>query len=103
MDYPRLSGKEYLILDQLRSETERFGLEMVTGSDGALKRGTIYVTLSRMIEKGYVKSRQEKSPKDPGMPRRLYAITGEGLRALRVADAAMLAARPDHFGGPGYA
>ncbi|WP_157814983.1 PadR family transcriptional regulator [Sagittula sp. P11] len=103
MDFPRLSEKEYLILDQLRAGGERYGLEMVTESGGALRRGTIYVTLGRMVEKGYLSSRRESSPKDPGMPRRLYMITGEGQRALRVADAAMLAAKSGQFGGPGYA
>lgn len=92
MQIPRLSEKEYLILDLLRSGVERFGLEMVKESDGSLKRGTIYVTLNRMVEKGYLTSRHEKSPKDPGMPRRRYMITGEGARALRVADAAFAAA-----------
>lgn len=92
MEVPRLSDKEYLVLDMLRSERERFGLEMVKESNGALKRGTVYVTLSRMVEKGYLKSRQEKTPSDPGLPRRLYSITGEGARALKVADAARSAA-----------
>ena len=92
MEIPRLSDKEYLVLDMLRSETEQFGLEMVKGSNGALKRGTVYVTLNRMVEKGYLTSRQEKSPSDPGLPRRLYSITGEGARALSVADAARAAA-----------
>lgn len=89
---PRLSRKEYIILDLLRSGVEQFGLEMVKESNGSLKRGTIYVTLGRMAEKGYVTSRQEKKPSDPGMPRRLFSITGEGARALYVSDAAMMAA-----------
>ena len=100
MHFPRLSEKEYLILDLLRAGIERFGLELVKESQGSLRRGTVYVTLSRMAEKGYVKSRQEKSPKDPGMPRRLYKITGEGARALRAADAALAASA---IGGAEYA
>ena len=102
MDFPRLSQKEYLILDLLRSGSERFGLEMVKESNGALKRGTIYVTLTRMVDKGYLTSRQEDSPNDPGIPRRLYMITGEGARAMRIADAAMAAAQVG-TGGLGYA
>jgi PadR family transcriptional regulator, regulatory protein PadR len=98
MSLPRLSEKEYRILDLLRSGVERFGLELVKASDGDLKRGTIYVTLNRMIEKGYLTSRQEKSPQDPGMPRRLYTITGEGLRALRIEDAAASAAAVEGIG-----
>jgi len=91
MKLPRLPDKEYVVLDLLRGGVERFGLEMVKESNGTLKRGTVYVTLNRMVEKGYLTSRHEKSPKDPGMPRRLYAITGEGAHALRIADAAMAA------------
>jgi PadR family transcriptional regulator, regulatory protein PadR len=101
MDFPRLSEKEYLILDLLRAGSERYGLEMVKESGGALRRGTIYVTLNRMAEKGYVRSRQEKDAKDPGMPRRVYKMTGEGARALRVADVAASAA--SSIGGIGYA
>lgn len=101
MDFPRLSAKEYLILDLLRSGAKRFGLEMVKESGGALKRGTIYVTLQRMAEKGYVRSRQEKSPKDPGMPRRVYTITGEGAKVLQAVDAGRTAAS-GFVGGLGH-
>lgn len=87
MNAPRLSSTERLILELLRGGQERFGLEMVSLSNGKLKRGTVYVTLSRMVEKGYVESRQEHNPKDSGMPRRLYAISGFGARALLAADA----------------
>ncbi|WP_415402897.1 PadR family transcriptional regulator [Tateyamaria sp. SN3-11] len=89
MSFPSLSQKEYVILDLLRSGSEMFGLEMVKASDGALKRGTIYVTLQRMAEKGYVKSRQEKNPTDPGMPKRVYKISGEGSAVLRATDMAL--------------
>jgi DNA-binding PadR family transcriptional regulator len=77
-----------MILDQLRSGREMFGLEMVKASNGSLKRGTVYVTLNRMTEKRLVTSRQEKEPADPGMPRRLYEITGHGQRVLNAVDAA---------------
>lgn len=86
--FPHLSEKEYLILTMLRRGGEQYGLEMVKRSDGALKRGTIYVTLNRMEEKGYLRSRREKAPTDPGMPRRLYQISGEGIRLLQATEAA---------------
>lgn len=98
MKIPSLSEKEYLILDLLRSGKERFGLEMVKESGGKLKRGTIYVTLNRMVDKGYVQSRHEKSPNDPGMPKRLYLISGEGERVLRSVDAALRVATFGHDG-----
>ena len=69
---PRMSTTERLILDQLR-ESELFGLQLVDRSEGALKRGTVYVTLGRMQDKGYVESRTEPLPAGAiGLPRRWY-------------------------------
>jgi len=60
-----------------------FGLLLVVRSEGRLKRGTIYVTLGRMQEKGYLQSRQEPLPPGAiGLPRRLYKPTGHALRIL---------------------
>lgn len=78
---PRLSGTESLILDLLRSR-DMYGLELVTASEGLLKRGTVYVTLGRMEEKGYVESWAEKAPVHSGLPRRLYRATALGARVL---------------------
>lgn len=80
----RLSILEMLILRLLvlRSD-EMFGLEMVEKSRGRLKRGTVYVTLGRLSDKGYVESRKEEQrPGARGLPRRLYKITGLGQRTL---------------------
>ena len=79
---PRLSTTERLILDLLR-ENELFGLQLVDRSQGALKRGTVYVTLGRMQDKGYVESRTEPLPPGAiGLPRRWYRPTEYGLRVL---------------------
>ncbi len=87
---PRLSATERLILDLLR-ESELFGLQLVDRSEGALKRGTVYVTLGRMQDKGYVESRTEPLPAGAiGLPRRWYRPTVYGLRVL---DAWAMAAR----------
>ena len=78
----RLSPKEALILDLLRG-SERYGLELVTASDGALKRGTVYVTLGRMEEKGLIVSRvEDETPVNGGLPRRLYKPTPFGKQLL---------------------
>lgn len=78
---PTLSGKESIVLDLLKEQEEMYGLELVTASDSRLKRGTVYVTLGRMEEKGYVESRQEeRQPGAIGLPRRLYRVTPLGLR-----------------------
>lgn len=85
-----LSRKEALVLELLLSrKTEMFGLEMVDASMGALKRGTIYVTLQRMKEKGFLDSKPEpRSMPEIGIPRRLYRATGLGERALNAHRAA---------------
>lgn len=84
------SSKEAVILELLKSREDRlFGLELVELSDGLLKRGTVYVTLQRMEEKGLIDSEQEPRP-DPqiGIPRRLYKINGLGERSLSAYRAA---------------
>lgn len=76
------SRTERLILE-LVADREAFGLELIQRSGGRLKRGTVYVTLGRMQEKGYVESRTEALPPGAiGLPRRLYRPTAYGLRAL---------------------
>jgi PadR family transcriptional regulator PadR len=78
-----LSGKESLILDLLVREREMYGLQLVTASKRRLKRGTIYVTLGRMEEKGYIASRlEDHSPDTGGLPRRVYQPTALGRRVL---------------------
>jgi DNA-binding PadR family transcriptional regulator len=82
-DPPRLSGTERAILELLVSGPELFGLQLVEQSRGALKRGTVYVTLGRMQDKGYVESRTEPLPPGGiGLPRRLYRPTAYGIRVL---------------------
>ena len=79
---PTLSGKEGIVLELLRPQ-EMYGLQLVAESKGRLKRGTVYVTLGRMEEKGYVASRTEDpAPSAGGLPRRLYQMTGHGRRVL---------------------
>jgi DNA-binding PadR family transcriptional regulator len=88
MDIPRLSSTERLILELLAGD-EMFGLQLVEQSNGALKRGTVYVTLGRMQDKGYVESWAVKQPPGAiGLPRRLYRPTPYGLRVLEAWEAA---------------
>jgi len=78
-----LSGKEHVVLDLLVSRREMYGLELVSASRGRLKRGTIYVTLGRMADKGYVTSVPEDGPPETGgLPRRLYSPTALGRAVL---------------------
>ena len=84
---PSLSAKEALILELLldNAAKEKYGLELVKNSRSRLKRGTVYVTLDRMEDKGYVQSRQEAPRADAsGLPRRLYHVTGYGEQILHI-------------------
>jgi DNA-binding PadR family transcriptional regulator len=88
-DIPSLSPKEAAILQLLPPGKEAYGLQLVAESNGDVGRGTIYVTLSRMEDKGLVESRQEEPPKGAtGLPRRLYRVKGEGTRVLRAWERA---------------
>jgi PadR family transcriptional regulator, regulatory protein PadR len=80
----RPSGKEFEILRLLVERREMYGLELVKASNGSLKRGTIYVTLLRMAEKGYVASRTEEAEAgEKGPPRRIFSPTELGERVFR--------------------
>lgn len=92
---PRLSGVETEILRLLIGGGEMYGLELVDASGGLVKRGTVYVTLGRMAEKGWVTSRAVKLEHERGLPRRLFTVTGLGQRvymATQTAAAFMLGA-----------
>ena len=98
MDTPtRLSRTEHVILDLLQ-DRESFGLELVKRSQGTLKRGTVYVTLARMQDKGYVTSRTEALPRGAiGLQRRLYRPTAYGVAVFKVwvrANRALARLRP---------
>jgi DNA-binding PadR family transcriptional regulator len=85
MSLPRLSKVEMMILDLLRNHGELYGLQMLKKESG-LKRGTIYVTLARMTDKGYVSSREMPDDRAPGLPRRLYKITAHGQQVYALAQ-----------------
>jgi DNA-binding PadR family transcriptional regulator len=79
-----ISDLEALVLDLLAAKAPTYGLDLVHASHGRLKRGSVYVTLGRMEQKGFVASRVEERPGE-GPSRRLYEPTALGLRALVAA------------------
>lgn len=79
-----ISDLEALVLDLLVARAPTYGLDLVHGSGGRLKRGSVYVTLGRMEQKGYVTSLLDERPGERP-PRRLYEPTTQGLRALVAA------------------
>jgi len=77
---PSMSRTESIVMELLRRR-ERYGLELVDASGGVLKRGSVYVILARMEEKGFVESRQEDRTRGTsGLPRRLYRATPYGRK-----------------------
>jgi PadR family transcriptional regulator, regulatory protein PadR len=84
--HPRVltvSPKELLILELLARGTSLYGLQLVAASRGRLKRGTVYVTLGRMEDKGLIASTLEDAPAEAGgLPRRIYEPTALGKRML---------------------
>jgi DNA-binding PadR family transcriptional regulator len=89
---PRLSNKEAIILDLLLDKASRgmYGLELVAESGERLKRGTVYVTLSRMEDKGFVQSGVEPTSEECQLPRRIYRVTGYGQRVHKAWELAKL-------------
>lgn len=84
----KLSPTESLIL-QLLAADECYGLQLVAASKGKLKRGTVYVTLGRMEDKGYVSSRLDDGPPEGGgLPLRLYRTTPLGAHVLSASKEA---------------
>jgi DNA-binding PadR family transcriptional regulator len=85
-DIPRLTASEKCVLELLmKQKKERFGAQLVDESGGVLSRNSIYIVLDRMQEKGFVESRpEEKDPSRPGLPRRLYKVTGTGAYAFKL-------------------
>ncbi len=92
----RISHVQYEVLSLVIQKPGIYGLEMVKASD-KLKRATIYVHLSRMEDKGWLRSEAEKEPAVSGMPRRRYFPTGEGQRVFK-AQSAFVEAYQDFLG-----
>lgn len=83
-DPTRLSSLEFLVMKLLTNTSkEMYGLQMIEEAGGRLKRGTIYVTLGRMEDKGFIESRKEEQRAGAkGLPRRLYKPSALGQRVL---------------------
>ena len=93
MDIPKLSEKEAFILQLLINEGELHGLGIVKADGSPISRGSVYHTLGRMEERGFLESRPEDAGKFPGNPRRLYRAVGAGAYALNLHHAMQNAAR----------
>ena len=84
---PKITNTEALVMEILMNKTseEVYGWELMEESGGKLKKGTIYVILNRMEDKGLISSRKEQRREGArGLPRRMYKLTGLGHRTLSV-------------------
>jgi PadR family transcriptional regulator, regulatory protein PadR len=87
--------EQMLMLAILRLEDEAYGIrlmeELETSVGRRVSRGSVYVTLDRLEEKGLVESETAgSSPERGGRPRRIVAVTPAGLAELRKSRAALL-------------
>ena len=89
MANPFAAQTELLIMRRLRSEPGgMYGLELVKVPNGPLKRGTMYVTLGRMEEKGYIRPRAKPEANHSGIPQPTYKLPPVGQRVLAGAKLA---------------
>jgi len=74
-----------------------YGLEIVQESKGAgsreISRGSVYVLLTRLEDKGFVKkTTPTRATSDhPGLPRPIYKLTAEGMRVIAAVEQVGLA------------
>jgi DNA-binding PadR family transcriptional regulator len=80
---------EMIVMRILQSNPSgAYGLEIVDDSAGAVKRGSVYVLLGRLEEKGFVRVLPSKKARDSiGPARPQYQLTGEGSRVMSAASA----------------
>lgn len=77
-----ISPTETLILSLLaKCPSGAFASELMEQSEGKLKRGSVYTTLSRMEQSGLITSKGENHIAEEALPRTKYRITAAGVNA----------------------
>lgn len=87
--------EQMLLLAALRLGEEAYGValmrELETAVGRRVSRGSVYVTLDRMEEKGWVSSSLSEAREERGgRPRRVVKVTPEGIGQLRRSREALL-------------
>ncbi len=87
--------EQMLLLAVLRLGEDAYGVaimeELEESVGRRVSRGSVYVTLDRLQEKGFLASEMSAPrPERGGRPRRLVTVTPEGVRELRRSRAALL-------------
>jgi PadR family transcriptional regulator PadR len=92
-DYPG-EFEHMVLLAILRLRGEAFALAIIRELEAEVgrhvSRGALYKTLDRLEGKGHLTWTQEATtPERGGHPRRLFAVTPEGVRVLRASREAL--------------
>lgn len=85
-DWP--TRTEMTVMQLLQEEPKGlYGLQIVEASGKTISRGSIYVLLGRLEEKGFVRStRPSPAPGQSGLIRPIYRLTAEGRKVLDAAS-----------------
>ncbi len=80
---------EMVVLKILQAKSRgAYGLEIVAASNDAVKRGSVYVLLGRLEEKGFIRALKTRTQLGyDGPPRPQYQLTAEGARVMSAAEA----------------
>ena len=83
-----ITAREANVLEQLAGR-EKYGLELVDESGGALTRNSVYVLLTRMKDKNFIVPHEVPTPRgESGPPRAVYRLTSLGEKVLAAQRAA---------------
>lgn len=87
--------EQMLLLAMIRLGDDAYGVSLMEELEStvgrSVSRGSVYVTLDRMEEKGWIESAVGGShPERGGRPRRVVSVTAEGLDELRKSREALL-------------
>ncbi len=87
--------EQVLLLAILRLGGDAYGVRIMEELEASIgrsvSRGSVYVTLDRLEEKGWIASESAPSTSGRGgRPRRVVTVTGDGMEELRRSRAALL-------------
>ena len=87
--------EQMLLLAALRLGDDAYGVALMNELESSVgrrvSRGSVYVTLDRLEEKGWVTSNlSQPRPERGGRPRRLVRVTPQGVAELRRSREALL-------------
>lgn len=79
-----MSPKEQLVLRILMDNPKGlYGSQFVQLSEGKLSRGTIYVLLDRLVEKGYVREEEQPPTSEYQIARTRHFLAAAGQKAYK--------------------